>query len=407
MSNRRDFWIVALTVALLGIYAVYEVNKPRPTDWRETFDPEAKSPYGTYVAQKALPEMFDCGRVAYAREGMLAHISGRTDGRREIYFLVGGGFRMTTEAWRKIRRYVEEGNIVFMAAWFVPEVLQDSLCLRMGRRQGMRDFINRPGMRGRRYAFEDWHRYFIPQEGFAGEVLGYSGEAETPNYVRTRVGRGWIYVHANPLAFTNYYLLDSLHGDYYARALSFLPRDADVAWDVSLRETEVFDYDGELVVKQVWQGDVSSEYADRSLFRVILAYPGLRWAYILVLAAGLLYVLFRSKREQRAVPEVRPPENRTLEFVAVVGSLYYKEREHAGIARKRVEYFLEWVRESCRLETETLDEEFARRLSERSGVALEQAMEATRVARAFREAEHVTAGELRELMKCMAYFKRK
>ena len=407
MRNKRDFWIIALTVALLGIYAAYEVNKSRRTDWRETFDPEAKSPYGTFVAQAALPEMFDCGTVVYAREGMLAHIAGRTGERREIYFLVGDGFRMTPEAWLRIRRYAEEGNIVFMAAHDFPEVLLDSLRIGRGVEMGARDFINRPDMRERRYAFAKRHFYFVPDEEFEGEVLGYTGTETRPNYIRTRMGRGWVYLHANPLAFTNYYLLDSLHGDYYARAWSFLPREADVTWDVSLRETEVLDYDGGLVVKQVWRGDVSSEYANGSLFRVIVGEPALRWAYILLLAAGLLYVLFRSKREQRAIPVVRPPENRTLEFVAVVGSLYYKQREHSAIARKRVACFLEEVRDAYRLDTDALDGEFARLLAERSGVTTEQAEETMRVVRELRTAERVTARQLRELMKCMAYFKRK
>ena len=407
MRNKRDFWIIALTVALLGIYAAYEVNKSRRTDWRETFDPEAKSPYGTFVARAALPELFDCGTVVYAREGMLAHIAGRKGERREIYFLVGGGYRVTREAWTAIRRYAEEGNIVFMAVRFVPEVVCDSLHLRTGRRQGLRDFINRPDMRGRRYPFEEWHRYILPGVGFAGEVLGYAGTAEQPNYVRVRMGRGWIYLHVNPLAFTNYYMLDEQHGDYFGRALSFLPREADVAWDVSLRETEMRTTESGGMPEQVWRGDVSSEYANGSLFRVIVGEPALRWAYILLLAAGLLYVLFRSKREQRAIPVVRPPENRTLEFVAVVGSLYYKQREHSAIARKRVACFLEEARDAYRLDTDALDEEFARLLAERSGVATEQAEEATRVVRELRTAERVTARQLRELMKCMAYFKRK
>ena len=69
--------------------------------------------------------------------------------------------------------------------------------------------------------------------------------------------------------------------------------------------------------------------------------------------------------------------------------------------------FLEEARGAYRMDTETLDEEFARLLSERSGVELEKARETTRVARELREAEHVTARQLRELMKCMAYFKHK
>ena len=407
MRNRGDIWIVAMVAALLVAYTLYEVNKPKPTDWRETFDPEAKSPYGTLVARAALPEMFDCGKVARPSRGMLAHIAGRAGERREIYFLIGGGYRVTREAWGKIRAYAEEGNIVFMAANTFPEVVLDSLFLRVGEAQGARDFINRPEERGRRYAFGEKHRYFVPQEGFAGETLGYAGTEKQPNYVRIRLGQGWVYLHANPLAFTNYYILDSLHGDYYAKAWSFLPREADAAWDVSLRETEVMTGGPLGETESVWIGDVESEYKGQSLLRVVLDYPGLRWAYILVLAAGALYLLFRSKREQRAIPVMRPPENRTLEFVAVVGSLYYKEREHAAIARKRVAYFLEEARGAYRLDTETLDEEFARLLSERSGVELEKAREATRVARELREAEHVTARQLRELMKCMAYFKHK
>ena len=118
-------------------------------------------------------------------------------------------------------------------------------------------------------------------------------------------------MHANPQAFTNYYILDSLHGDYYAKAWSFLPREADAAWDVSLRETEVMTGGPLGETESVWIGDVESEYKGQSLLRVVLDYPGLRWAYILVLAAGALYLLFRSKREQRAIPVVRPPENRT------------------------------------------------------------------------------------------------
>ena len=407
MRRHRDFWIIVWTLALLGGYAVYEVNKPQRTDWRETFDPESKEPYGTLVAREALPELFDCGTVAYAREGMLAHIAGRTGERREIYFLIGGGYRMTPEAWPRIRRYVEEGNILFMATEMFPETLRDSLGLRMTFQLGVRDFINRPDMRGRRYAFEDAHHYFRLRDGFRGEVLGYSGTAEHPNYVRVKLGRGWVYLHANPLAFTNYYILDERHEDYFGRALSFLPREADAAWDVSLRETQMYTGGPMGGVESVWMGDVSSEYADGSLFRVIVAHPALRWAYILLLAAGALYVLFRSKREQRAIPVVRPPENRTLEFVAVVGSLYYKQREHSAIARKRVACFLETVRDAYRLDTETLDGEFARMLSERSGVTTEEAEETTCVVRELRTAERVTAGQLRELMKCMAYFKHK
>ena len=38
-------------------------------------------------------------------------------------------------------------------------------------------------------------------------------------------------------------------------------------------------------------------------------------------------MLFRARREQRPIPVIHPPENKMLEFIATVSSLYYKQKE--------------------------------------------------------------------------------
>ena len=138
-----------------------------------------------------------------------------------------------------------------------------------------------------------------------------------------------------------------------------------------------------------------------------MAYPALRWAFILLLLAGCLYLIFRSKREQRAIPVVRPPENKTLEFVSVVASLYYKQGEHGVIARKRIDYFLQEVRYVYRLEAKELDDEFIRLLSERSGVKEERVTETVNLIKSIRNGGTVSGRQLQRLMKCMEYFKHK
>ena len=177
-----------------------------------------------------------------------------------------------------------------------------------------------------------------------------------------------------------------MNGDYYQKALSFLPPDANVVWDEYLK---------------------SGAEGQQTLFRVIFRYPALKWAYILLILGAILYVLFRTKREQRPIPEIRPLENRTLEFVSVVSSLYYKQRDHVAIANKRINSFLEEVRYNYKLRTEELDSSFIDLLSERSGVARGSVEGLIFLIIRIRKTEHVDEDQLRELVRYIELFKTK
>ena len=115
----------------------------------------------------------------------------------------------------------------------------------------------------------------------------------------------------------------------------------------------------------------------------------------------------RSKREQRPIPVIRPLENRTLEFVSVVSSLYYKQKDHFAIANKRINSFLEEVRYYYKLRTEELDRGFIDLLSERSGVGRESVENLVNLIVRVRKAEHVNEEQLRELVKYIELFKTK
>lgn len=407
MRGGREKWIWIGLALLLAAWVAVEVLKPKPTDWSHNFRPDRTGPYGTRVLADAMPMLFPGGEVSFAGEGAEAFLTREETGRPAIYFCIGYRFRMSEEVWEAIRDEVVAGDILFMAANEFPDVLKEALRVGTGMAEDTRDFIQRPGMEERRYTFERWHRYFTPKEGYAGETLGYTGTSGQPNYIRVPMGKGWVYLHANPVAFTNYFLLDERDGDYYRRALAFLPPDADVGWAVPLLAERGWALADDGVEQEQWVGDVEEREENQSLLRVVWAYPATRWALVMVLVAGVLYLLFRSKREQRVMPVVTAPENRTLEFVSVVTSLYYRQREHGVMARKRVEYFLEEVRGRYRLDTTVLDDDFARRLAERAGVTEEEARETVWRARALQEAREVSAEQLRAWMKCMSYFKRK
>lgn len=382
---KKNLWIILLVVVLMVVYTIYEANKPQPMDWSKNFSVEKKGPYGTYIMKDALPYMFPGGKTEVSRVSIQEKLRLEDINIPEVYFFVYTYFESMNDEAEMLLDYVNEGNTLFLSAEYIPDTL-----LAVAGVEEMQDFRNGVeyirGFSEGGYSFPSKSRYFKLDKSFEGEILGYVNSTAMPNYIRLAHGDGMIYLHANPIAFTNFYLLDSLRGNYYQRVLSFLPSDLNVIWD---------------------EYQKSGHKGQATPFRVLFRYPALKWAYILLLVGGILYVLFRSKREQRYIPVIRPPENRTLEFVGVVSSLYYKHRDHVAIANKRVDCFLEEVRYYYKLRTDELNGEFIVLLSERSGVPRDEVEKLMNLILFIRQTEHVSEEKLQELVKYIELFKTK
>jgi hypothetical protein len=55
-------------------------------------------------------------------------------------------------------------------------------------------------------------------------------------------------------------------------------------------------------------------------------------------------MVFTARRRQRAIPVMVAPENRNLEFVKLIGSLYWQEHNHADLIKKKLNYTAETMR---------------------------------------------------------------
>ena len=229
--------------------------------------------------------------------------------------------------------------------------------------------------------------YFVLPADFKGERLGIRIDNDSTDFIRLPYGRGQVFLNLNPWAFTNRWVLDSVCGDYYYKALSWLPdKGRTVIWDA--------------------YHTLGRQEAQTPL-RVILQYPALKWALYLLLAGALCYVLFRARREQRPIPVIHPPENKMLEFIATVSSLYYKQKEHSAIALKLTDYFLGEVRTRYQLATDRLDEPFILGLSARSGVEEEDTRRLVQLITKIRTSRQVNETELRNLVQGTELFNRK
>jgi hypothetical protein len=176
-------------------------------------------------------------------------------------------------------------------------------------------------------------------------VLGKNGRGEV-NFLKYTFGKGALYLLPDPKLLTNYSLLQPQGAAYAGKVLSYLPAGQTVLWD---------------------ELNTRGNGADTSILRVFFKHPPLRWAYLISILGLLVFVLFEIKRRQRAIPAMEPLKNTSLDFVKVIGKLYYQQRDNKDIAQKKISYFLEFLRSSYRLNTNAAVPELIETIRLRSG----------------------------------------
>lgn len=376
-----------LTGSIVLFYIWYETNRPAKIDWTETFSVNDKIPFGTYIASKSLPYLFPDGEIEISRQPLPERLKALDTLRPSAYIFVSYEFRTDPVEMAYLLDFVEKGNYVFMAALQMPDTLLSLFHLEQ--KSGFEEQTHQLKVDTTLspYLFrKSFFAYFDLREGFEGKIWGTVTEKEYPDFVQVNYGRGKVFLNLNPHAFTNYHILEVGEGAYYYKALSCLPADVDVIWD---------------------EYKISGPEGGESPFRVILRYPALKGAWYLLLGSGILYLLFRLKREQRAMPIVSPPENKSLEFISAISSLYYRQRDHYRIALKRIEFFLDRIAVKYKLNTEKLDERLVEGLARQSGIEEEKVKKLIRLISLIRETKQVSEMRLKELTKLLELFTNK
>ena len=142
---------------------------------------------------------------------------------------------------------------------------------------------------------------------------------------------------STPLLFTNYGILDNEGRDYVMRILNGLK-------DLPLVRTTAYlpTYD---------------RGVDDSPLRYFLAHPPLRWAIYLAMLTIIAFMFFTARRRQRAIPIVKEPENRSMEFVDLIAKLYEQRRDYRDITLKKFVYFADDLRRQLHIDiTDTAED---------------------------------------------------
>ena len=358
MSKTIKLYVIVLFLLFVGAIAI-EFSKPQPINWSPTYNETQKIPYGTYIFYNELESLFptspvqDLGVTPY--EYFIDLYDWETDSylTRGTYMYIDEVMTIDEVSAQELLDFASYGNELFISSSYLPELFQDSLKLET---ENEYNFIGRAELSLANSRFKsdsitidrglnDIH--FTKLDSATTTVLGYQKflSQERINYIKVAYGDGHIFLHLQPTVFTNYNLLKKNNSKYTAAVMSYLDDDT------------IF-YDS----RQKNRNELSN-----SPMRFILSKPALRWAWYISLLALLVFVIFNAKRKQRIVKVIKPLENTTVAFTKTIGNLYYETKDHDNLIDKKITYFLEYLRRVYFLDTQIMDDKFAKALSLKSG----------------------------------------
>ena len=200
------------------------------------------------------------------------------------------------------------------------------------------------------------HHYFsdITSDSEILGTLTYKDKAY-PNYLKIKPKdyKGYYLYHAEPLYFTNYYLLNE---DSYFYAKSVLE---------PLKGKTIF-----------WYNSSKTYAGSSSMMRFIMGEPALKAAWITLLVLLFFFLIFRSKREQRIIPIYTKEENHTVEFAKTISSLYQENGEVKDIVSKKIDYFLYKLRKTFLIETDDItNKQFIEIVAQKANLSQEECLE--------------------------------
>ncbi len=320
---------------------------------------------GSYIAYHYLNSLFNTG-VTDVINKSFSKLQYEINRNQTLYIIVARSVFMSKADMESMLDYVSEGNILFISSEYIDQKLLDTLDTdlsfsfdvffganeyQMPKKDTWISMAYDTAVNPRKYRFffVPFDNHVISYDTSMTQILGFN-ESRKTNFIAINHGRGKFILHTEPSAFSNYFLLTGNNKEYLEKAFSFFSAETNsVYWDNFYRLRRSMD-------------------DDFSIFNFFKKHIQLYYAFLLTLAALLIFLAFGGKRRQRFVPEKIPNTNSTVSYTETIGRLYLQKKDNRNIALKMFTYFLEQVRNTYYLNTQNLNNEFAEALSRKSGV---------------------------------------
>lgn len=379
--------LIGILLFALGIFGGKHYN------WYESYDVRSDEPYGLSYTIDLIEAFFD-GETDIARNKISEVL---VEENPDSYLFIGFSPYYTAGTVDTLIDYIYQGHTAFIAANDFPDVLMYRLLPALvGHLDSIYETTDLLPMQGEDppslisdYTIDSTYQLtllndFIPQREFSfryrildiyqtypwrffsTQYFGSTGsyqwhisavdKDQHASMITFDIGEGQLHLYNNPILLTNMYAVDSVNIPFLSAMFSYLPGQ-----HLLIDEYSKY-YSGE--------GDASPNSNNEAAgpLQFILSQPALRAAWYTLVAALLLFMVFRSRREQQVIPVVEPNVNRSLEFAHTIGRMHYLRKEHLYLAQQQMRLWYAYVREHYQLQAGDDTEQFIQKLALKSGV---------------------------------------
>ncbi|MFT3908209.1 MAG: hypothetical protein QM737_02190 [Ferruginibacter sp.] len=334
-------------------------RKTRLPDLRETYASQHTKPFGGNIAFGILQNSFPSNYVQQTKLPFEKGLMSSPD-TASLYFCLARNFYLSAGNAEMILDYVSRGNTFFLAAANIDSSLLEKMNCKVKTafefelKETYVRLIEDADTTKARYSY-----FYLPFTSSFSEIkegnsriVGYNAD-DQPNCIVYFLGKGKIFLHTDPRAFSNYFLLKNNNYLYMQDLLQLVNQSPEhIYWD---------DY----------YYRKSNSGSGFSTLDALLKFPPLASAFWLSLFLLLLFILFELKRRQRIIKQISPNVNSSVAFTETVARLYLQKNDNKNIADKMITYFNEYIRSNYFLHVNAGSDEFIKTLSRKSGVSLE------------------------------------
>ncbi len=384
--------------SILIITSILQVSQRPEINWIENLDRDSKTPFGLYILKEELPKWTnykgEINQTLYEKIDKL-------DPKKSALFAIDNYDIFTEQGVESTLEFVDKGGTLFLSGKNFYQFEEELNLEIYSVNEFSNDYVfdhpyhqNQLIKGNHRYLIEEKGNYFDQTYLFVdfekkvkAEILGYvqvNKEEKFPNFLKIKYGKGFVYYQIYPKAFTNYYLLNQDSYLYARESLTYL------------KDKEVY-----------WFTEKSSEQS-YNILRFVLSNKELAFAWRMLFACLIIFMVFRSKREQKAIEIVTPEPNLSVDFAKTIASLYYENGSVANMIQKKIEYFLFSIRKHFGVETDQLlDPKFIRLIANKANIKESEAKELVEKIVIYQTKENVSLNELKMMNELIENYKKK
>lgn len=314
--------------------------------WEEHFKPDSDDPFGVSFLPKILENRFPNAELKKLNKSDDFQELLQPDVENAMFIVVAESSYFTLTQRANLAAFIQKGNTVCIAARNFGQPILAGQTNRENTYLGYfedDDELSLKDVNGREICRVFPHSKYGKEKGYFSLFDKHSEHAIWSVYnTRSEENKGlllWYQVEeggqmfllSEPKVLSNIMATDSTGRILISQLLNTVSNDPSIIFYDKLR--------GEAKAQEEYNNNSSPNNVGENLFREIHKSKYLSLAWYTIFAAIILFLVFGTKRKQREIPVVHPPENLTIKHLDDLSLLYKNDADHNIIAAKQLRLF--------------------------------------------------------------------